>query len=307
MTTTSPTYHVPEPHSTTSVSVGEGESIILRRHGNPDGIRILLSHGNGLAADLYYPLWKLLLDDFDVVVFDCRNHGWNGVGQQAKHNPMVFADDLDNAILPELDRAFGKRPTVGFFHSLSALVSLLLPSRGAAFAGLVLFDPPLCIPGMPQRVFEAHGERLVHALRIREQHYPNLEGFQAIARLNPVMKPLNSATIRLFATTCLRPSPDGSGYVIRCPATYEAQAVEFITAFAAIADVDSMQCPIKVIGADPTIPFSFLPSFDLSVVATVDYDFIPGASHHLVLERPEACCSKAMEFLERLGLSPPLR
>ena len=46
----------------------DGALIILRRHGNPKGQRIVLSHGSGLSADLYYPFWSLLTDSFDIVI-----------------------------------------------------------------------------------------------------------------------------------------------------------------------------------------------------------------------------------------------
>ena len=61
--------------------MADGASITLRRHGNPTGPRIMFSHGNGLATDLYYPMWRLLMDRFDLVLWDLRNHGWNPVGR----------------------------------------------------------------------------------------------------------------------------------------------------------------------------------------------------------------------------------
>ena len=62
----------------------DGNSIILRRHGNPAGPMLVLCHGNGLAIDLYYPFWSLLTEEFDVIVHDLRNHGWNTVGSQER-------------------------------------------------------------------------------------------------------------------------------------------------------------------------------------------------------------------------------
>ncbi|MYF86845.1 MAG: hypothetical protein F4178_10770, partial [Rhodospirillaceae bacterium] len=65
---------VPEPHSVCEVAIDERTVIIVRRHGNPDaGVRLVLSHGNGLAVDLYYPFWSLLADEFDLMVYDIRN------------------------------------------------------------------------------------------------------------------------------------------------------------------------------------------------------------------------------------------
>ncbi|MCY4629986.1 MAG: hypothetical protein OXE75_03735, partial [bacterium] len=53
---------IPEPLETIDARMADGTVITLRRHGNPDGRRLVLSHGNGLAIDLYYPFWSLLAD-----------------------------------------------------------------------------------------------------------------------------------------------------------------------------------------------------------------------------------------------------
>ena len=77
-------WQVPEPLSTHDVRVDDDTVITLRRHGNPAGPRLVLSHGNGLAIDLYNPFWSLLADDFDLIVHDLRNHGWNPLGPLAR-------------------------------------------------------------------------------------------------------------------------------------------------------------------------------------------------------------------------------
>ena len=135
-------WQLPEPLSTHEVRVDDETTIILRRHGNPDGVRLILSHGNGLAIDLYYPFWSLLLDDFDLIVYDLRNHGWNGVSPLDRHNVPTLVEDHDR-ILEEIDRHYGKKPQFGVFHSVSGLVTLLSPSRGSGFSGLLLFRPAL--------------------------------------------------------------------------------------------------------------------------------------------------------------------
>ena len=52
------------------------------------------------------------------------------------------------------------------------------------------------------------------------------------------------------------------------------------------------------VGADPTLPYSYLPTLDLSDVFTVGYDFLPDATHFLQLEQPEECVKVMREFLE---------
>ena len=73
-------------------------------------------------------------------------------------------------------------------------------------------------------------------------------------------------------------------------------------AFAVIVDLDKMECPTKVIGADPLLPYAYLPSFDLNNILSVDYDFIPGATHFLQLEQPEVCVNSMLRFLENQNL-----
>ena len=62
-----------------------------------------------------------------------------------------------------------------------------------------------------------------------------------------------------------------------------------------------MPCRIKVIGADPTLPFAYLPTFDLDLMGALEYDFLPDATHYLQLERPEECVAALREYLDRDG------
>ena len=118
----------------------DGASIIVRQHGNADGPR--LSHGNGFASDLYYPFWSLLLDRFDLVGYDVRNHGRNPVGDRRRHNVPTFVQDSQN-VLASVGRLFGSKPPIGVFHSLSAVVAMLHQQQTGGFAALALFDPPV--------------------------------------------------------------------------------------------------------------------------------------------------------------------
>ena len=67
---------LPEPLSICKVQVDDNTEIAVRRHGNSAGPRLVVSHGNGLTVDLYFPFWSLFMDDFDLMIYDLRNHGW---------------------------------------------------------------------------------------------------------------------------------------------------------------------------------------------------------------------------------------
>ncbi len=101
----------------------DGAAIRLRRHGNPAGPRLVLAHGNGFAIEAYYPFWRLLATDWDLVIYDQRNHGWNPAHDVARHDLPGFVADLDR-LRTLIDERFGARPTVGVFHSISAITAI---------------------------------------------------------------------------------------------------------------------------------------------------------------------------------------
>ncbi len=90
-------------------------------------------------------------------------------------------------------------------------------------------------------------------------------------------------------------------------AVYATQATGFrklmkVSSGVRTVDFDAVTCPAKVLGADPTVRNSFMPSMDLAELVALDYDFIPETSHFLQLEEPEECAARTLEFLKRHDL-----
>ena len=294
------TWKVPDPLSTHDVRVDDETVITLRRHGNPEGPRLVLSHGNGLSIDLYYPFWSLLEDDFDLIAYDLRNHGWNPSTSMRNHNVPTLVHDHD-VIMEAIDIRFGDKPKVGVFHSVSALTTLLSLNLGANFAALILFDPPLAKPGRSHQEYEEVAKRLSAMTRSRTPLFKTRQTFSELLSYLPNFQLMEAGVRDLFAETTLKESPDGSGFELRCPREYEAQMLMYASPYAVLVDFDSLVCATKVIGADPTLPYSYLPTLDLRDVFTVNYDFLPETTHLLQLEQPEECAALVREFLEEVG------
>ena len=288
---------VPEPLSTHDVQVDDDTVITLRRHGNPDGPRLVLSHGNGLAIDLYYPFWSLLADDFDLIVYDLRNHGWNSISSLQNHNIPTLVQDHDK-VMEAIDLRYGDKPKVGIYHSVSSLITLLSPRNGSDFAARVLFDPPLCKPGRSHKEFEEAASLLSSTSRRRMARFKNREDFAFLLSFFPIFELVVPGGHDLFALTTLRENERENLFELCCPPEYEAQIIEYAGAFAVLVDFDSQLCPTKVIGADPTLPFSYLPTLDLSDVFTVGYDFLPDTTHFLQLEQPKQCVDLMLDFIK---------
>ena len=298
--TTETVWEIPEPLSVCDIRLDNHTVTILRQHGNTSGPRLVLSHGSGLAIDLYYPFWSLLADDYELIVYDLRNHGWNSVGSPKDHNIPTLIQDHD-LILKAIDRLYGSKLTVGVFHSVSTLVPLLSFSK--LYSGLVLFDPPLCKPGASQIELHAAAEKAAAQIRRRGHRFKTREEFAELLRYVPAFTRVVPGVAELMARTTLRPSASGEDYELRCPREYEAQLMDYARSFFPLIDLEWLSCPIKIVGADPTLPYSYLPTFDVGDVTRVDYDFIPDATHLLQLERPQECAAATREFLERHELS----
>lgn len=294
-------WEIPEPRSVCEVRLDADTVTPLRRHGNSDGPRLVLSHGNGLAIDLYYPFWSLLADEFDLIVFDLRNHGWNTVGARQNHNIPTLIRDQER-IFEAIDRHYGNKPKIGVFHSVSALVTLSLSPQSNSLAAQVLFDPPMCKPGKSQIEFDDAVERNAARTRRRADRFQTREDFVEFLRFVPTFTRVVPGVCELIARTTLRPSANGEGYELRCPREYEAQIMDYVRGFSPLADLATLPCPTKIVGSDPTLPYAYLPTIDLSDMISVEYDFLPETTHYLQLERPEECVAEVREFLEQNGL-----
>ena len=257
----------------------------------------MVSHGSGLAIDQYYPLWSLFTEDCDLVVYDLRNHGWNPLSDLLGHDlPALISDQ--QLIHQTIHSHFGAKPTIGVFHSLSALTALLSPTRGAEFVARVLFDPPLCTPGRRSREFEAAARRAAEMTRRRAYRFRTREDYVKLLRGMPNLDRLTPAALELMARTTLRECPGKQqGYELCCPPEYEARIAEEAIAYSQFSNFGAMGCPTRVVGADASLPSPYVPALDASRIPGVDYDFLPETTHFLPLEKPEDCAAITYEYI----------
>ena len=272
----------------------DGTVIEVRRHGNPSGPRLLLSHGNGFAADACFPYWSHFLADHDLFVHDLRNHGWNAVGDRRRHNVPRFVTDGE-AIVGAIRRRFGDEPVTGIFHSVSATAALHQAYRDDEFRALVLFDPPLVPPGGLPRHMEGVCANYARYTRKRRTRFGDPAELAASLAESPNFHRIPRSGLELFAASTLRPV-DG-GYELRCPREYEAQIYDTYFVWSMTVDLERVRCPVKVIGGDPTLKGTFMPSMDMRDLVLTEYDFVPEASHLLLMEQPDRCAELTADFL----------
>jgi pimeloyl-ACP methyl ester carboxylesterase len=299
---------LPAPSLRFDVALDDGAAIRVRRHGNPDGVRLLLTHGNGFAADAYYPYWRHLLQSFDLVVFDFRNHGQNSPVQPPHHTYEQLVLDLER-VVREVRSKLGERPTVGIFHSMSGRTAMKHALEvGWRWDALILFDPP----NVPPPDHPAYAAMADFEKRLTAWAKARRRRFAAIEELTEEYRQ-SRATVRwvegahdLMARSVLRGSPDGDGFELVCDPQNEATIYAQAMTLNLWPRADAFSGPVKLIGADPDIkgaPATAAANAALGREGGYDYEFVPGAGHLLQIEKPDDCVRLTLAFLAKHRLA----
>ena len=299
---------VPAPRETFDVDLEDGARIRVRRHGNPAGVRLTVTHGNGFASDAYLPFWQLLTPKYDVLVFDFRNHGQNVPVEPANHTYGQLARDLER-VVQAINARLGRKTTVGIFHSMSARTAMRHALEiGWRWDALVLVDPP----NVPPETHPRYAPMAAFEKRLTEFALGRRRKFAAVDELTEEYLK-SRATERwvagahaLMARSVLRRNPSGGGYVLTCAPENEAAIYAEALSLNLWPRADAFDGPVKLIGADPNMkggPTTALTNQALGVEGGYDYDFVVGGGHLLQIEKPAECARLVQEFLGKCGIS----
>ncbi len=304
-----PHWVVPSPCATADVAMPDGAVIRLRRHGNPHGPRLALSHGNGLAINAYLPFWSLLLDRFDVVLFDARNHGENPRhGPQGHDWPSMARDHA--VVFQGVRDHFGSKPVAGVFHSLMSVAAIAATlDHGPLWNPLVVIDPPLFPPARHalEEMERTHMIEMALLARRRFDFYPGTDSFAAQLAARALFARWVPGAHLLFAEATLRHDPVRGVWALRCPKELEARIFETNmnpTLWPRLA-----RFPVRVflLGADPALPYPQQSPAKLTAALAQEhglpYRMMPDTTHMLQIERPEESVGIVSSFLADSGFA----
>ena len=303
------TARIPEPSRVLDLVMDDGAVIRVRRHGNPAGPRVMLSHGNGLAIDAYFPFWSLMLPRYDVIVFDFRNHGANPLHGGAGHDLEHFVSDMER-VWKETQREFGPKPIAGLFHSLSALAAIRHAlERPDRWRALVLFDPPIYPrEGHPLRDSQqTDKDLLAERAKRRTERYPSPHEFARQLASRSAFKRWRPEAYELMAHATLRHDERSGEWELACPRELEARVFSENRDPSLWLKLGEVKVPVKLIGADPHIEGAGPPALIAKAIAEeipLEYESIPDTTHFLQIERPELCLRAVKSFLARHGMAP---
>jgi pimeloyl-ACP methyl ester carboxylesterase len=299
-------FDLPAPHMTFDVALEDGARIRMRRHGNPQGVRLLLSHGNGFASNAYFPYWRHLLADFDLLVFDFRNHGENVPVDPPNHTYAQLARDLER-VAQEVRTRLGPRPSVGIFHSMSGRSAMKHAIEiGWRWDAMILVDPPNVPPrGHPlfpaMEIFET---KLTEWARNRRRQFATVEELAEEYRASRATRGWVPGAHELMARSVLRKNPAGEGYVLVCAPENEAGIYAEAVTLNLWPRASDFGGPVKLIGADPSGgPATGPANKALAAEGGYNYSVIPGTGHLLQIEKPQEAARLTVDFLKECGLA----
>ena len=231
------------------------------------------------------------MDRFDLVLWDLRNHGWNPVGERRRHNMPTFASD-SRTIAEATDIHFGAKPRHWRFPLCGGHRGLTASDRGRR---------RLCRPGlagpadMPS--WENGGGAVGDWRCDGGADAPTQKVIRQLAGIHRVRRALPdvSAHSKRDAGSV---GPNHAARVavgedmscaVRRNTRPRSTNIASVGQCKSISDLEGRDdfCPIKAIGSDPTVPYSFMPAMDLGTWVKLSYDFIPESTHFLPLEHPE--------------------
>jgi pimeloyl-ACP methyl ester carboxylesterase len=278
-----------------------GAEINVRVHGTAGKPRLIMSHGNGFAINGYLPLWRHFLSDFELVMFDFRNHGENAFSGTKGHDWSTFVDDFD-LVLKAIDQTLERSPAIGLFHSLSAITSLLHDRKyGWPWKALVLFEPPILPPAdHPLHKDAREGEQRVVAWALaRPNRFKSPDELTRQWEEKGAFRSWVKGAHGLMARSVLHRETESGDYILTCPRELEAKIYAENIHPQLWKELHTIPHQVLVLGSDTSrngqAPAKVARA--LSEEFGFAYVEVAGTTHLLMLEQPEFCARTIRDFL----------
>ncbi|MBD20413.1 MAG: hypothetical protein CMM37_05175 [Rhodospirillaceae bacterium] len=302
-------FKIPKPREIFELTMGDGAVVRVRMHGNANGPRIFLGNGNGFAADGYFPFWRLFAEDFELAIFDFRNHGQNptAVSGLPGHNYAQMTLDLEN-IFQSVNESLGKKTNIGIFHSMSGRTAMKHACElGFKWDALVLFDPPN-VPPKGHREYkrmDIFEDRLYEWAMGRVQHFSDPEELARHYKETRAHASWVDGAHELMARCVLQIDEQNGGWKLSCPREFEASIYIQAMTLNLWPNASDIGGPVKLFGCDPEAKGAPGPAFANKALAEdggFDYQTILGTGHLMQIQEPEQCHEGVIEFLKKTGI-----
>jgi pimeloyl-ACP methyl ester carboxylesterase len=281
------------------IRLEDGASASVRVYGR--GPRIIASHGNGLAIDAFRSFWGALMADFEVVVFDFRHHGRSSPYRGVTHPWPQLLRDFD-VILRGIADELGPAPSLGAFHSMSALTALLHASDHATpWTGIVAFEPPATPP--PDHpgyaAFKAVNQSLADRAARRRTEFPAVQELVDSFRRSPAFAGIDQDGVHALAASSLRWNAERQLFELACAREFEAGIFAMQDLDGAWDRICSVTLPVQLVtGLAPNGEPSSFTIIERALADKGGFEFatIKDATHFMQIEKPAECAALVAQF-----------
>lgn len=295
------------PQEIFTTRMTDGVELAVRRYGIGNGPCLLMSHGNGFAIDGYRVFWEPLIGQFELALFDMRNHGRNAPSSADQHHYLQMSLDIGAMHAAMKERVQG-RPLVGVFHSFSARAAMKhAVERGWMWDALVLFDPPN-VPPRSHRLYETMRTfelKLVEWACNRPDAFAAPEDMVKSYRESRATGRWVPQAIEDMGRAILREHTAGSGWTLSCRRELEAAIYLQALTLDLWPSAAAFGGPTMLIGADPAVkggPPTGMANQALAQEQGYEYAFVPETGHLLQVEKPAECREVMLAFLRKHGV-----
>ena len=210
-------------------------------------------------------------------------------------------------IYAEIPKIFGAKPTVAFFHSISAITGLLQNlEHGQRWDALLVVDPPV-IPEPGHALYQ-----LAHSFELKLRDWA-LNRQQKFSSPNELAQTLmetkrldhwQNGSHQLMAMTTL--TQNTNGWNLTCPRTYESQIYDDNSELNIWAQLTELTGPVRFLGADPKHEGAWPPALvnrAMHIELGLPYSCITETTHMMQIERPQTVAKEFLSFLHNTGIT----
>jgi pimeloyl-ACP methyl ester carboxylesterase len=259
----------------------------------------LLHHANGFCAAVWGQVAEGLRDRFRLFAMDARGHGDSSKPEGgACYGFDRFGEDAGE-VADRLAREHGPL-ALGLGHSFggTALTQAAI-ADGSRFERLVIVEPIVISPGVPERPRRSRGPSLAEGARRRKSVFASRE--EAIDRWSgkSLFADWTPEALALYAQEGLAERADGK-FELKCPPEVEASVFENGPGIDVMEAASRLETPTRILwaakGNFPRSHFERLASrMQRGEVRDAD------AGHLVPMERPGLVIDEVLEFSARPG------
>lgn len=262
----------------------------------PGPCTLALSHATGFCKEV----WWGVRDELRRSGFDGPITAWDfpGHGASARLTPPVDWWDFAEFAFRQVEQL--ARPRLGLGHSMGAAALAMAQVRHPGlFDRLVLVEPIVFRP--PHR--RQPDNPLSDVARRRKPFYPSREEAMSNFLEKPVFAGWNRRALEGYVAGGLTPV-DG-GFVMSCLPDDEAEVFTAASAHDLYEHLGSILCPTLVVAGETsdTHPPSYVDELVDRIGANARPLIIPGTSHFVPMERPDAIAKVVLEEARAVEVS----